>query len=58
MSKDNGQDDKILPMLKRADPLRYTAALYLPVDKREAVASLWLFQAEIERIRDIVSEPP
>ncbi|MEO1749123.1 MAG: phytoene/squalene synthase family protein [Pseudomonadota bacterium] len=47
----------LLNALREIDPLRYAAILYMPQDKRVAVASIWLFQSEIERIRDLISEP-
>ncbi|MEO0543961.1 MAG: phytoene/squalene synthase family protein [Pseudomonadota bacterium] len=47
----------LLASLKATDPVRYAAVLYMPEEKRLAVASLWLFQTQIERIRDLVSEP-
>ena len=46
-----------LSALRDADPLRYTAVLYVPEDKRAPVTSIWLFQSEIARIRDLISEP-
>ncbi len=46
-----------LGALREADPLRYAAVLYMPQEKRAPIASIWLFQSEIERIRDLVSEP-
>ncbi|MEN0000464.1 MAG: phytoene/squalene synthase family protein [Pseudomonadota bacterium] len=57
MSGAPDDDKRLLAMLREADLLRYTVALYVPADKRAALVSLWLFQAEVERIRDIVSEP-
>lgn len=57
MSGAPDDDKRLLAMLRQADPVRYTAALYVPAEQRAALVGLWLFQAEIERIRDLVSEP-
>ncbi|MEL6922326.1 MAG: phytoene/squalene synthase family protein [Pseudomonadota bacterium] len=48
---------ELLAELKQADYVRYTATLFAPEDKRPALATLYLFQADIERIRDLISEP-
>ncbi|WP_306117873.1 MULTISPECIES: phytoene/squalene synthase family protein [unclassified Roseitalea] len=47
----------LLGQLRAADRERYLSVLFAPEDKREALAALFLFNAEIARIRDIVSEP-
>lgn len=47
----------MLETLRDSDREAYIAALFLPVDKRDDVATLWAFNAEIERIRMLVSEP-
>lgn len=47
----------ILRHLRELDREGYFATLFLAEDKREAVAALWAFNAEIERIKDLVSEP-
>ncbi|MEO1703358.1 MAG: phytoene/squalene synthase family protein [Pseudomonadota bacterium] len=57
MMKATDSSSDLLSALKKADPVRYASVLYMPETKRPAVASLWLFQTEIERIRDLVSEP-
>jgi 15-cis-phytoene synthase len=44
-------------VLKSLDPDRYHACLFAPVDKRESLFALYAFNAEIARIRDIISEP-
>ena len=46
-----------LETLRDIDRETYLAMLYLAADKREEIATLWAFNAEIGRIRDIVSEP-
>lgn len=47
----------ILPSLRELDRRAYLACLFLPADAREAIASLWAFNAEVDRIRDLISEP-
>ncbi|KPB01495.1 phytoene/squalene synthase family protein [Ahrensia marina] len=46
----------ILNHLRDVDREAYIASLFLSEDKREAAAALWAFNAEINRIRDLVSE--
>ncbi len=46
-----------LETLRDLDRESYLALLYLAADKREEIATLWAFNAEIGKIRDIVSEP-
>jgi len=43
--------------LRTADPDRYLACLYAPADKRDALATLYAFNAEIAAIRDRIHEP-
>ena len=43
--------------LRKVDREIYTACLYLPKEVREAVVTLWAFDAEISRIPSLVSEP-
>ncbi len=43
--------------LRTADPDRYLATLYAPADKRDALATLHAFNAEIAAIRDRIHEP-
>ena len=47
----------MLETLRNSDRETYLATLFLAADKREDVATLWAFNAEIERIRTLVSEP-
>lgn len=42
---------------EEADRDRYLSVLYAPEDKRGALATLYAFNAEIARIRDLVHEP-
>ena len=46
-----------LSMLKGGDPDRYLATLYAPEDKRRDLASLYAFNLEIARIRDLIRDP-
>ena len=43
--------------LKSIDPERYLVCLYLPQDIRSLAITLYVFDAEISRIPDLVSEP-
>ncbi|WP_035267312.1 phytoene/squalene synthase family protein [Ahrensia sp. 13_GOM-1096m] len=47
----------ILNHLRDIDREAYIATLFLAEDKREPAAALWAFNNEVERIRDLVSEP-
>lgn len=47
----------ILNHMRDTDRDAYIAALFLPEEKRADVAALWAFNSEVERIRDLVSEP-
>jgi phytoene synthase len=46
-----------LAMLRDTDRDRYLSCLLSPTDKRDALAALYAFNAEIARIRDLVREP-
>ncbi|MDZ7822931.1 MAG: squalene/phytoene synthase family protein [Ahrensia sp.] len=47
----------ILDILRQNDRDAYVSTLFVPDDKRSAIASIWAFNAEIERIPQLVSEP-
>lgn len=47
----------MLDTLRNTDREAYLATLFLAAEFREDVATLWAFNAEIERIRGLVSEP-
>lgn len=51
------KQDSGMQELRQADPDRYLATLYAPEDKREALATLYLFNVEIAAIRDRIHEP-
>jgi phytoene synthase len=46
-----------LDALKRADQDRYLSTLFAPVEKRDALVTLYLFNSEIASVRDRVREP-
>ena len=46
-----------MEIVRKADPDRYIATLYAPEDRRGALFALHAFDAEIARVRDLVSEP-
>jgi phytoene synthase len=47
----------LLNQLREADRERYLSVLFAPDDRRAALATLFLFNAETARLRDLVSEP-
>jgi phytoene synthase len=47
----------VMEAVRAADHDRYLTALYAPLDKREALFSLYAFNAEIAGIRDRIHEP-
>lgn len=49
--------DNLLNQLREADRERYLSVLFAPDDRRAALATLFLFNAETARLRDLVSEP-
>ncbi|MCO5163640.1 MAG: phytoene/squalene synthase family protein [Mesorhizobium sp.] len=50
-------DPYLADIVRKADADRYLSVLYAPEAKRHALLSLYAFDAEIARIRDLVSEP-
>jgi len=46
----------VMDAVRAADPDRYLTALYAPADKRDALFSLYAFNAEIAGIRDRIHE--
>ena len=56
-SRANGTGFDPLRSLRMLDRQHYLACLYLPGDIRLDVAALWAFDAEIQRIPGLVSEP-
>lgn len=53
----DGTSGDLLNQLREADRERYLSVLFAPEDKRGALATLFLFNAETARLRDLVSEP-
>lgn len=52
-------DTEVNPIkrLRELDPERYACCLYLPALMRNDIATLWTFDAEVNRIASLVSEP-
>jgi 15-cis-phytoene synthase len=44
-------------VVRESDPDRFFATLFAPADKRTALFALYAFNAEVARVRDVVSEP-
>jgi NADH dehydrogenase [ubiquinone] 1 alpha subcomplex assembly factor 6 len=47
----------IAEFVRRNDPERYLTALFAPADRRDAVLSLFAFNYEIAKTREVVTEP-
>lgn len=50
-------DPYLADLVRKADEDRYLSVLYAPESKRQALLSIYAFDAEIARVRDLVSEP-
>ncbi len=50
-------DETLLSCLRRADPDRYFATLFAPSGKRRILTILYLFNHELARAREVVSQP-
>ena len=50
-------DDAILTLVRRHDPDRFLTALFAPAERRDALLTLYAFNHEIARAREVVSEP-
>lgn len=50
-------DPYLAEIVRKSDEDRYLSVLYAPEAKRQALLSLYAFDAEIARVRDLVSEP-
>ncbi len=48
----------IAALVRRHDPDRFLTALFAPPDKRDALMTLYAFNHELARAREVVSEPP
>ena len=49
--------DPVAAIVREADFTRYAAALFAPAEARPHILALYAFDAELARVRDIVSEP-
>ncbi len=47
----------IAALVRRHDPDRFLTALFAPADKRDALLTLYAFNHELARAREVVSEP-
>ncbi len=47
----------VMDAVRAADQDRYVSALYAPADRRDALFSLYAFNAEIAGVRDRIHEP-
>ncbi|WP_192177728.1 squalene/phytoene synthase family protein [Mesorhizobium amorphae] len=47
----------VMDAVRAADQVRYVSALYAPADRRDALFSLYAFNAEIAGVRDRIHEP-
>jgi phytoene/squalene synthetase len=45
-------------LVRRHDPDRFLTALFAPMDKRDNLLTLYAFNHELARAREVVSEPP
>jgi len=48
----------IAELVRRRDPDRFLTALFAPPDKRDALLTLYAFNHELARAREVVSQPP
>ena len=48
----------ITALVRRNDPDRFLTALFAPAEKRSALLTLYAFNHELARAREVVSEPP
>ena len=51
-------NDAIAALVRRHDPDRFLTALFAPSDRRGALLTLYAFNHELARAREVVSEPP
>ena len=45
-------------LVRRHDPDRFLTALFAPPEKRDALLTLYAFNHELARAREVASEPP
>jgi phytoene synthase len=51
-------NDTVASLVRRHDPDRFLTALFAPPDRRDALLTLYAFNHELARAREVVSEPP
>ncbi len=51
-------NEAIAELVRRHDPDRFLTALFAPSEKRDALLTLYAFNHELARAREVVSEPP
>ncbi len=51
-------NEQIATLVRRHDPDRFLTALFAPPDKRDDLLTLYAFNHELARAREVVSEPP
>lgn len=51
-------NETITELVRRHDPDRFLTALLAPPDKRDALLTLYAFNHELARAREVVSQPP
>jgi phytoene synthase len=54
----HSMNDRITALVRRHDPDRFLTALFAPADRRQALLTLYAFNHELARAREMVSEPP
>jgi phytoene synthase len=53
-----GMNDVIAALVRRHDPDRFLTALFAPPERRDALLTLYAFNHELARAREVASEPP
>jgi len=51
-------NETIASLVRRHDPDRFLTALFAPPDRRDALLTLYAFNHELARAREVASEPP
>jgi phytoene synthase len=51
-------NDAIAALVRRHDPDRFLTALFAPPDRRDVLLTLYAFNHELARAREVASEPP
>jgi len=53
-----GMNERITALVRRHDPDRFLTALFAPAGRQGALLTLYAFNHELARAREMVSEPP